>query len=223
MMKRIFIAAAIAILVTAGSWSMLAEDEKGGNAEAVIQKALADYKAGKINEAISGLQSAIAEMQKSQQKGLAGFFPKAPEGWEAGEIRSDAVAVGGSGGKGSWIIVTRKYSRKDENSAEMSMTNSPDLVAPQKQLADTYKDGKMIEMMNVNPNVKFTAINKDGWLGWTIISKDADAQASLICGGTWISIRVEKADGKALNDLVNGIDLKALAASQAMQTTRPAK
>lgn len=196
------------------------EAKPAADVEATVAKAMDSYKAGKTAEAIAGLQDAITLMQKSLQKGMAAFFPKAPESWEAGEIKSSSMSMNSGDGGGSYTNLTREYTHKDGRRVEIAMTNAPQLVEAQKSVAQMYRNPEFIKMANANdPNTKITVFDRDGWTGWTEVRTDGHVQAIVFASGTMLSVQSDKGDEGLLNVFLGGMDLKGLAGMKAGKQT----
>ncbi len=190
--------------------------------ETLIQKALQDYKAGQTRDAIAALQKAINQMQASVQKGLASFFPAPPAGWEADEIDAQSGNWGGEGQTVSWTLASREYRRKDSSTTvSVQFTDSPELVQPQKEMAEMYANPEMLKAMNSNPNMKFEPVKRDGWVGWTLTDKEAKTvQTTAMQGGILLMAQVTDGDAGVMKAFLDAIDLKGLA-EQAKQSKRP--
>ena len=182
--------------------------------EAMINKGLAAYKAGKNEEAVAQLQQAITAIQSSRQKGLAALFPKAPEGWQADEIQSQSGSFSSGKDASSYVHLTRTYTRKQgENNLTVTMTilNIPQLLEAQQQAAQTYRNPEFLKMINQQGDQKVEAFEQDGWFVWTVVQKDQDANLSAFGKGAMITLQVSKDDGSVLKTFWKGIDLKAFA------------
>jgi hypothetical protein len=192
-----------------------AAKKKPDPVEALIGQGLAKYRAGKTAEAIADLQQAVALMQQSLQKGLAAFFPKAPQGWQAGKVESSAVAATGTGGEGgSWTQVSRRYTRQaDKLAVTVTMTNAPHLIQAQQGLSGMYRNPQMLQTLNRDPNRKVELVQAPGWFGWIIIEKGKRAQAAAFCKGCLLTVEVPKDDEPLLKTFWSAIDLKGLAAA----------
>ena len=216
MMRKLLIAAGAVMLTAAAAYPQA----KDADVESLVQKGLKAYKDGKAQDAIKALQDAIAIIQKSQEKGLAAFFPKPPAGWEAGEIESGSGAISSAGASGSmsYTHLSRRYTHKADKGEEklevtVSMTNSPQLIEPQKAMVETYRKPEIMKAMNMGPT-KFTLIDKDGWIGWKTVDKDSRTQIIALSGGCMLEVSSNKADEKGVDLLFGAIDLKGLAAAQ---------
>ena len=183
--------------------------------EALITKALAAYKAGKAATAIDDLQKAISLMQKSLQKGMAGFLPAAPKGWTAGKIDSTSMSMGTAKDAGAWRQVSRRYTRtSDKLRVTITITNSPQLIQATKAASKMYQSPQMIAMLNRDPNMKVELVSQHGWSGWIVISKGKSAQATALAKGCMLSVSASKDDEAALKAFWKAIDLKGLSAGQ---------
>lgn len=191
--------------------------------ETLIAKGLAAYKAGKNQQAIELLQQAVAAIQKTQQQGLAGFLPAAPAGWEAGKIDSGSVgAISGEDGQTfNAINLSRKYTRKgeadDDKQTQVTVTihSQKELIAAAKGMGEMYKNPQMVAMMEAEGKTKFAAIDQAGWNGWRIINlgDSKSATATAFYGDLMLTVEINTADGKTLDQFWSAIDLKGLAAA----------
>jgi hypothetical protein len=212
-MRRMMVTVLVGLCVSAALLAGAAK-EKPDPVETLVAQGLARYKAGKTAEAIGDLQQAIALMQQSLQKGLAAFFPEAPQGWQAGKVESSAVAAAGTGGEGgSWTQVSRKYTRQaDRLAVTVEMTNSPQLIQAQQGLSSMYRNPQMLQVLNQDPNRKVELVQAPGWFGWIVVEKGKTAQAAAYCKSCLLTVQVPKGDEQVLKTFWNAIDLKGLAA-----------
>lgn len=181
--------------------------------EAAIQQGLKDFKAGRSADAIQSLQSAISMIQKSQQKGAAKGFPKAPAGWEAGKLESQSISTGSATENFAWTMLTQAFTRKSDNTrVNIELANSPQLIEPQKAMFENLKNPQVLAMMNQSPDTKLSMISQDGWAGMKIVEKQ-EAKIVAFCDNSLITITVNKADEAALETFWKAVDLKALAAT----------
>ena len=198
--------------------------EASKQVEALVTKALADYKAGRGEQAITGLQEAIALIQKETGKNLEAFLPKVPEGWEAGDIHTDSGSMQNVAGQPlQWTTAERSYTRKsDELGVQVQLTSSPLLVGAMQEMAKSYKqNAQMLKMMAQGGN-KIELIETGGWTGWRMITKDSDASMVMVKGGLMLTVQVETDDEAALSLFAKAIDTKALGATPTAQA-KPAK
>lgn len=186
--------------------------------EAAVQKGLKEYKDGKVQDAITSLQEAIQLIQKSTSKGLGSYFPKPPAGWEAGEIESNSIAGGGKDGL-TLTQVTRTYRKGDDLSVTITLCTSPQMVEGQKAMLDAFKNPAMQASL-LGEGIKL--FDKDGWSGWTKAPKDSDAALTAFCKGCLLTITVNKADEKILQQFIGLMDFKAMAEG-ATSSSKPAK
>ena len=187
--------------------------------ELLTAEAVKSYKAGKLSDAVSQLQQAITAIQKEMEKGLAAMFPPAPKGWEAGEIDKGSAAMA-SAQSTSWTNVSRTYTRKsDQVTAEISLTNSPQLMAGQKQMVEMYKNPQLLAMVNRSGQTKITPLSREGWSGLTIVSKEDDTAKAIAFsgGGNLVDIEISKADAQILEMFLKAVNFKAVPAA-----TKPA-
>lgn len=219
MIRRTAFALSLALAV-----SVLVAADKGGkdeNPESLINNGLKAYKDGKISEAISQLQSAIAAMQASQQKGLTGVFPNAPDGWEAGEIDSSSGASSSGSGNFAIVTLTRNYTPKgDANGPRLTMTltSSKELIAAQQAMVAAFKDPQTLKAMQAaGANIK--TIDQDGWTGWRHSEKGQGSELTVFSKTYMLSLRVDKEDDKTLDLFWKLIDLKSIPSDK----TDPAK
>ncbi len=221
--KRTSIVVALAISGIS-LWAVAADkDAKPADAEAAIQKGLQLYKEGQAGAAIAALQEAIGIIQKSQQKGLAAFFPKAPDGWEAGKLESNSAASGS--GKDSFTLtaIEQSFTRKSDSlKVRISLTNSPQMIEPQKAMLENFRKNPMIlQTINQAGEQKMTIISRDGWEGWQNSTKDGNGEIIAFNGSNMLNIHMDKFDQSVLDQFWNAIDLKGLAGQSA--ASKPAK
>jgi len=192
--------------------------------ESLLVKGLAAHKAGKVQDAIAALQEAVLLLQKSQEKGLAKFLPKAPAGWKGGEVESSSGAVGTGEGGATFTTLTQTFTRiEDEVTAAATLSTSNQLIEAHKAMAESYSNPQVLAMMNQDPDVQVKLISQDGWAGWIMVRKGDSAQAMAMSSGCMVSVQLDKPDEAALTALWNTIDLKGLARATAPQTpSKPA-
>ncbi|GJM45623.1 MAG: hypothetical protein DHS20C21_24650 [Gemmatimonadota bacterium] len=156
--------------------------------EKLVADALAAHKAGKSMEAIQHLQAAIDAIQQVGTKSLTSFLPPVPEDWNATEPKT----INGNWGSGAqafqWSQVTRTYTTKDGMRVSVTFSNSPQLIASQRQMAATFGNEQMVKMMNMDPNKEIKVFKKEGWNGWTIVEKN---KASGVAFGDKIMVSVD--------------------------------
>jgi hypothetical protein len=212
----------LALILTASiaMWSPQAFSQTTDkDVEAKIESALKDYKAGKTGEAMASLQEAVALMQKSAQKGMAAFFPKAPEGWEAGKLDSQSISSGGEGHSGSWTTLSQSFTRKkDELKVSIALANSPDMIKAQKGMLEGFKNPEMLKMMNSDPAHQVKLIDQAGWVGLRQITKGkgddkGKAEIIVLTDACMLTLQVDSADEAVLDTFFKQIDLKGLAAA----------
>jgi hypothetical protein len=207
-----------ALSVTVAS-SELAAGTTDKEIEAKISAGLKAYQDGRTGEAISALQEAIAGMQKSQHKGMAAFFPKAPEGWEAGKLDSASISANsGQEGGSSVTTLTQEFTRKsDDLKVTVTLANSPELIKAQEKLLEVYKNPEMTKMMNANPDHQLKVIDENGWTGLRQIMKEDEGKGSAsitaFSGACILTLQVQNNDGDVLDMFWKTIDLKGLAAA----------
>lgn len=227
MLKRLSVVAVLLCVVPAFGADPKPIDAKSAAVEALIQAGLKAYKDGQTQRAVAALQEAIAQMQKQQEKGLASFFPKAPDGWEAGEIDTQSATFGTGKGSESFTTLNRTYTRKtDQMEVQVSLVNSPQLVESHKAMAEAYKNPAMLKELNADGN-KNKMIERDGWIGWLTVSKDDNATITAFNKSYVLTITVDKPDEAVLNSFWMAIDVKGLAGSlspgRPTPTSMPAK
>lgn len=187
--------------------------------EAKIESALKDYKAGKTGEAMTSLQEAISLIQKSSRKGMAAFFPKAPDGWEAGKLDSQSVSGGGEGGSSFWTTLSQDFTRKkDQLRVSVSLANSPEMIKAQKGAMEVFKNAETLKAMNSDPAHQYKLVEQAGWVGLRTVEKGKDGDKGrceiiLFTDACLLTLRVDSADEAVLDQFFKQIDLKALAAA----------
>lgn len=212
-MRRIGFLAAL-VIAGAASFSVAAEaTAPKPDPQALIQQAQDAYKQGHIQQAIDAMQKAIALLQESQREGLAAFFPKPPDGWEAGKVQSNSFSAGGNQQEKnfSYTTLTRTYKHKgDDLSVEITLANSPQMINTYKGMMDTFKNPQTLAMMNQNPDTKIALIDQEGWSGWSTLNKGGDAEIIALNGAYLLTLKVSKDDKATLDSFWKAIDLKAL-------------
>jgi flagellin-specific chaperone FliS len=193
----------------------LAADSPAAKADpqALMQQAQEAYKQGQVQQAIDALQKAIALLQESQRQGLAAFFPKVPDGWEADKVQSNSFSAGGNQEQNSfsYTTLTRTYKHKgDDLSVEITLANSPQMINTYKGMMDTFKNPQTLAMMNQNPDTKLALIDQEGWNGWSTLNKGSDAQFVALNGAYLLTLKVSKDDQTTLDSFWKAIDLKGL-------------
>ena len=189
--------------------------------EAKIESALKAYRSGQTGEAMSSLQEAIAMIQKSTEKGLAAFFPKAPEGWDASKLDSQSLSTGGSdNGGGSWTTLSQNFTRKkDPLKVTVTLTNSPQLIQAQKGMLAAFKNPEMLKALNADPNHQVKLIEQSGWVGLRQITKGkgqddkGKGEIAVYSDSCVLTLQVDSDDQAVLDTFWKSIDLKGLAAA----------
>ncbi|MHC4668485.1 MAG: hypothetical protein ACYTFD_08765 [Planctomycetota bacterium] len=191
------------------------EPQPDASVEKLIQEGLAAYKAGRHEEAIERLQSAIRIIQQAAAKGLASFLPPAPEGWKADAPESESGTVGSDDEAIQWTQVSRSYEREsDELEVEITISNSPEMAQAQgAALMMAHENPQMLQMMNQDPDRKIALIKQDGWKGWTVTEKGDSAQTLAIHESTLVMVNVSGDDDKVRDTFWSSLDLKGIAAA----------
>lgn len=83
--------------------------------EDAVNAALKLYKEGKLNEATTGLQSAVNLLNEKRGASLSSALPDEIKGWKGGKLESASLAALGGGN-----TIERDY-RKDEKKATVSI------------------------------------------------------------------------------------------------------
>lgn len=189
-----------------------AKDAKEAAAvETEIATGLKAFKAGKLHDAIKHLQKAISRIQEMLGGDLVQYFPKAPKGWEAGEIKKQSQSATGTT-TSTITHITRTYVRtKDKLRVDIALTNSPQMLKGQRAAAKAFENPMVLRMMNQDPNKRFTRINRDGWVGWSVVEKGRRAEANAFTETCLLTIRVSKAAADVLEMFLKSMDLKGLA------------
>lgn len=100
-MRKILPVLALVVILGCGWSGLAAADEVTDQ----IELGLKLYKEGNINEALSELEFALAQIRQKKAEGMGDLFPEPPSGWTAQEFESQAV---GGGALGS-ISASRQY------------------------------------------------------------------------------------------------------------------
>ena len=187
--------------------------------EAKIESALKAYKSGQTGEAMSSLQEAISMIQKSTEKGLAAFFPKAPEGWKASKLDSRSLSTGGSDNSGgSWTTLSQSFTRKkDSLKVTVSLANSPQMIKAQKGIMEAFKSPDILKAMNADPNHQVTLIDQAPWAGLRQITKGKGQGDKCKCeivvysDSCVLTMQVDSDDQTVLDTFWTSTDLKGLA------------
>jgi hypothetical protein len=203
------VALAVSVIVAA-------ETPKPEDAEKLINSGLKAYKEGKLNEAVSQLQAAISAIQATLQKSMSAIFPKAPEGFEAGEIDTSAGSTSSGGSSFAVINLSRTYTSKADNgpSVTITLTSSKEMIAAQKAMLETLKSPEMVKAMQASGET-FKPVEQDGWVGMRHISKEGPAEIIVFSKTCMLNVKVDKADAKTLDQFWKLIDLKSLPADVA--------
>jgi len=195
----------------------LAAEEKDPKAEALdlIDKGRAAVVAGRPNVAVAHLQDAIAKIQAAFTKNLASFLPEPGEGWTAGEPDTNTGSWGSGEGSFQWSHASRDYTRKsDDLRVAVVISNSPQLVRAQKQMAETFKNPQMRAMMERDPDKTIETSEPDGWFVLVLTEKGRSAQVLAFKGKTMVSIDAKRDDAAAVKEIWNAIDRKGLGSAE---------
>jgi len=181
--------------------------------EALIQGALAAYRDGRSQEAIRLLHTAISAMQHEEDAGtLKACLPAAPEGWTVEVPRMVVGSYGGPDGESFQMTqISRTYKHENGARVDVQITNSPQLVLPQRQLAETFANEQNVKMMNQDPNKTVKTYRKDGWTGWTQIDKTGDTAEAIALGDKlMVTLRVNRADTRIFEQFWERVNLDKL-------------
>jgi len=183
--------------------------------ESEIAAGLKAFQAGKTQDSIAHLQKAISLMQDVLGGDLARYLPKAPKGWEAGEIKKQSYA--GTGTATATITqITRVYVRTaDKVKVRISLTNSPQLIQGQKAALKAFRNPQMLRIINQDPKKQAKLIDRDGWAGWSMIEKGRRAAVTAFSEACALTIRLSQAEADVLEMFLTSTDLKGLAKTMA--------
>lgn len=191
--------------------------------EKLIQRALDAYKGGKTQQAVDLLQEAISTIQKTRQKGLAGFLPQTLAGWTVGKADVQTVAMSANDDASSMTTVSQSFTRvQDKLDVEVTLTDSKLLAEAQKAMAESYKDPALLQALAADGKTKIELIKVPNWTGWIKTEKGGKTELIAFSGSIMLTLNAEKADAEAVKTVWNAIDLKGLAAAaQAGGKTKP--
>ena len=223
-MRNLLMASAVVVMLGVASVAQAADAKPDPKIVQKIEQGLKAYKDGKNAEATKALQDALTMLQKASASGLEAFFPDAPTGWEAGKVDTNTISMATQNGSVSYTTLERRYEKKggdDGQRITMTMFNSAEMVATQKQLIEAFTQADMLKALNTDGN-QAKAIKQDGWVGWLQVQKNGDGQILMFSGATMLNLQSRKADAATLESFLKKIDLKGLAA-QDKTTAAPAK
>jgi hypothetical protein len=214
-MRRTFPIVLVLAAALAVAW---AEEEEAkspeASVEALIQEGLAAYKAGKHQVAIDRLQKAIGLIQEASAKGLESFLPQIGKGWKADAPRTHSGSWGAGREAFQWTQVVRTYRReKDGLKVEVTLSNSPQMLAGQRQALQAYANPQMLEMMNRDPNQQISLVHEAGWDGWTIQQKGKRMQTIAICKSILLILDVDADEPEVHASFWKALDKKGIAAA----------
>lgn len=177
----------------------------------LLEEARQAYAKGENPVAIQKLQQAIDFIQQSGAKTLASFLPRAMDGWTANEPQT----VTGNWGSGlqsfQWTQASRKYTReKDGLRVNVQITNSPQLIQGQRQMATMFENEQYIKMMNQDPNKKVRLFKKEGWTGWTIIESNGNANGVALSEDVMVTLDVNKGTEEVFTKFWKGVDFDGI-------------
>ena len=103
--KLILLALALIVSISFGIGAAFADDDE---IPGQLQTALKLYKDGKLSQAISELEFALAQMRQKKGEAFTKLFPKAPDGWKAEKAKAESA---GSAMMGGGITASQEYRR----------------------------------------------------------------------------------------------------------------
>ncbi|NLW87115.1 MAG: hypothetical protein GXY38_09605 [Planctomycetes bacterium] len=201
-------ASVLLVLAMACGVAFAADANEKAAIQSAVQKAMAQYEEGKVQDAIASLQEAISIMQTSGQKSMAAFFPAAPEGWTKGKVESQSLTSNGLNFNEITCIYTRS---SDSAEVHMQLCNSPQMIETHQAVAEAYKNPQMLAAINQSGQMKISQFSKDGWIGWTKVEPDQGAELVSFNGGNLLSIRCDQSDEGMLKQFVGMMNFKAMA------------
>ena len=98
--------------------ALLAMPANADDVSDAIAKAQTAYNEGKVGEAKTNLDMAIALLAQKNAERLKALLPAAPDGWTATDGETSAIPMGG-------ITVSRRYSKDDKTVEIQLVTDSP--------------------------------------------------------------------------------------------------
>jgi len=207
-MDRRPLLAALAILALIGvpaSRSGAAQSET--DPEALIRKALEAYRSEDAQRSIELLQAAIDRIQAESSTGLGARLPAVPEGWKADEPKVSSGVWGGGGQSVQWSTAERVY-RKDDLVVRVSISNSPQLIQPQRAMLGMMSNEQYLKMMNADPERQIQPFERAGFTGWTTVEEGRNANAVALGDGVMIHVDVNRDRKEVLDRFLNGVDFK---------------
>jgi hypothetical protein len=202
-------------LLLAPAIAGVAEDE--ALVLAAIDKGREAFKAGKPQEAIENLQKAIGLIQAKGMRSLATFLPARDEKeWELGEVDTQQGNWGSGEQSFQWTQATRRYVKKNaEDGPEISVmiTNSPQMIEPQRAMLQMMRDPAMRAAMNQGKDAqKVDMIEEGEWLG--MITTEQDRTTALVLHKkAMVQIEVHRGGDKIAREFWAAIDRNGLAAA----------
>lgn len=189
-----------------------ANDQGKVDVAQVIEQALAAYRAADYQKSVTLLQQAIGQIQKMSEQGWGRFFPTVA-GWEGGKIDSQSSSTG-TGNEGFQMTQLRRSYREidGERTVEVTITNSPQLVASSKASLEMYKNPQLVALMKQDPNRSFDVIDTDGWTGIVTVEKKDGGHVMALCGSTLVTINLNGANAELVRKFWDAMDHKAMAA-----------
>ena len=104
--KLLILTMALMLCLSFGLSTALGDDDE---IPEQIETALKLYKGGKLSQAISELEFALAQMRQKKGEAFSKLFPEAPDGWKAEKPKSQSA---GSGMLGGGITASQDYRQK---------------------------------------------------------------------------------------------------------------
>ncbi len=177
----------------------------------LLKEARQAYAKGESQVAIQKLQQAIDVIQQSGAKTLASFLPKSLDGWNASEPKT----VSGNWGSGAqafqWTQASRRYTREQDGlRVNVQITNSPQLIQGQRQMAAMFENEQYIKMMNQDPNKKVRLFKKEGWTGWTIIESNGNANGVALSDAVMVTLDVNKGSEEVFTKFWKGVNFDGI-------------
>jgi len=189
-----------------------------GEVDSLCDQARSALERGEGQKAIELLQQAIARIQESSVRGLATFLPRAPEGWTREEPETASGTWGAGGQSFQWSNVTCRYTRESDGAtANITLTNQPQLLQGQQAMAKMLENPMMAQAMNQDPRKKIELLKEEGWTAWRVVEAAGDAQIVALSGSVMLMIDLSPGDAALLDSFWKGTERKGLAKAAAVK------
>ncbi len=196
-----------------------AEDEEAAPDHAAqilsaIDKGREAYRAGKAQESIRQLQTAIKLIQQTAVRGLASFLPDLGEGWTADEPNTTSGSWNANGTDTQWTQVTRSYHHEERGlTLDVTITNWPQMIQGVRAMVQMFKNPQMRAAFEGDKKKKHELVEGDGWTGMLITEGNRRTSFQTFNEEVMVTMEVGTGDAAFLRGVWQRMDRRGLGES----------